>query len=85
MLLAKLGQIVIFFTLISSLAQPMGVAMDMALTSLLAGFMVLSTYLSMQPYLPKGCTLTGADAAKDASTREPTDMSVAQTPPTDGV
>ena len=45
--LALIAQVIIFFNLISSLAQPMGIFMDVVLTTLLAGFTAASFFLSV--------------------------------------
>ena len=53
--LALVAQAIIFFNLISSLAQPMGAFMDTVLTTLLAGFMAASSLLTYR----KGLSMTG--------------------------
>ena len=64
------AQAIIFFNLMSSLAQPLGAGMDTALSTLLFGFIALSVLLSM-PSLKKPC-------AKRAKTNTATTSSSAE-------
>ena len=69
------AQAIIFFNLMSSLAQPLGAGMDTALSTLLFGFIALSVLLSM-PSLKKLC-------AKRAKTNTATTSSSSSTEKTD--
>jgi hypothetical protein len=62
---ALMAQAVIFFNLISSLAQPLGVGMDAALSALVIGFTVLPFFLSM----PARPTKLFSKRAKPKTTR----------------
>ena len=72
---ALAAQAIIFFNLMSSLAQPLGAGMDTALSTLLFGFIALSVLLSM-PSLKKLC-------AKRAKTNTATTSSSSSTEKTD--
>ena len=51
---ALAAQAIIFFNLMSSLAQPLGAGMDVALSGLLLGFTALTVVLSMPALKKKG-------------------------------
>ena len=80
MKLANLGQVIIFLTLISSLARPLSLTMDVVLTGILAFFMVTSALLSFP--LPKACA-SGKTAIVERFSRRSSITMVTDTKGTD--
>ena len=75
---ALAAQAIIFFNLMSSLAKPLGTGMDIALSSLLIGFTILSVLFSV----PSGKTVPfGKKRAKAVGKRSRVVVPIVPTPP----